>query len=114
MLKPLTSSVADALLRPKSVALVGISDDSSKTASRPLRFLRAAGYQGTIYNVNPSRSEVQGEKAYPSLSALPEVPEHAFILTNSDLAVSAIEECGLRTIRTRRRWLFWCHGINPH
>ena len=94
MLKPLTSSVADALLRPKSVALVGISDDSSKTASRPLRFLRAAGYQGTIYNVNPSRSEVQGEKAYPSLSALPEVPEHAFILTNSDLAVSAIEECG--------------------
>lgn len=87
-------AVASALLSPKSIALVGISDDSSKTASRPLRFLRAAGYAGTIYNVNPSRSEVQGEKAYPSLAALPEVPEHAFILTNSDLAVEAVAECG--------------------
>ncbi|MNZ31791.1 hypothetical protein D3C78_491010 [compost metagenome] len=92
-------AVASALLRPQSIALVGISDDASKTASRPLRFLRAAGYAGTIYNVNPSRAEVQGEKAYPSLSALPEVPEHAFILTNSDLAVEAVAECGRLGIR---------------
>lgn len=92
-------AIAAALLRPKSIALVGISDDASKTASRPLRFLRAAGYAGTIYNVNPSRAEVQGEKAYASLSALPEVPEHAFILTNSDLAVEAVAECGRLGVR---------------
>ena len=65
----------------------------------PLRFLRAAGYPGTIYNVNPTRTEVQGEPAYPSLSALPEVPEHAFILTNSQLAIDAVEECGRLGIR---------------
>lgn len=99
MHKMIDPAVASALLRPTSIALVGISDDTSKTASRPLRFLRAAGYAGTIYNVNPSRSEVQGEKAYPSLSALPEVPEHAFILTNSDLAVEAVAECGRLGIR---------------
>lgn len=92
-------AVSAALLRPRSIALVGISDDPSKTASRPLRFLRAAGYEGTIYNVNPSRDLVQGEKAYPSLAALPEVPEHAFILTNSDLAVEAVAECGRLGIR---------------
>lgn len=99
MHKMLDPAVASALLRPKSIALVGISDDASKTASRPLRFLRAAGYAGTIYNVNPSRAEVQGEKAYASLSALPEVPEHAFILTNSDLAVEAVAECGRLGVR---------------
>lgn len=49
--------------------------------------------------MNPTRSEVQGEKAYPSLSSLPEVPEHAFILTNSDLAVEAVALCGRLGIR---------------
>ncbi|WP_028238332.1 acetate--CoA ligase family protein [Stutzerimonas azotifigens] len=92
-------AVAAALLRPKSIALVGISDDASKTAARPLRFLRAAGYAGKIYNVNPTRAEVQGEQAYPSLAALPEAPDHAFILTNSDLAVEAVAECGRLGIR---------------
>lgn len=87
-------ALADALLHPRSVALVGISDDPTKTAARPLRFLRAAGYAGKIFNVNPTRAEVQGEKAFPSLSSLPETPQHAFILTNSELAIAAVEECG--------------------
>lgn len=93
------ASIAAALLRPRTIALVGISDDPSKTNGRPLRFLRTAGYTGTIYNVNPTRDHVQGETAYPSLSALPEVPEHAFILTNSQLALDAVEECGRLGIR---------------
>lgn len=93
------STIANALLQPRSLALVGISDDAAKTNGRPLRFLRAAGYQGTIYNVNPTRTQVQGEPAYPSLSALPEVPEHAFILTNSQLALDVVEECGRLGIR---------------
>ncbi len=88
------AALAQALLRPRTIALVGISDDLSKTSSRPLRFLRAADYSGTIYNVNPTHHQVQGEVAYPTLSALPEVPDHAFILTGSELAVAAVKECG--------------------
>lgn len=92
---PLTGNdLAQALLKPKAIALVGISDDAGKTASRPLRFLRAAGYAGTLYNVNPTRDEVQGERAYKSLSDLPERPDHAFILTNTGPAIAAVEECG--------------------
>lgn len=87
-------ALSDALLKPKSVALVGISDDVSKTAGRPLHFLRNAGYKGTVYCVNPRRETVQGEKAYPSLSELPEVPEHVYVLTGADLALKAVEECG--------------------
>ena len=86
--------LSNALLKPKTVALVGISDDISKTAGRPLHFLRNAGYKGTIYCINPRRETVQGEKAYPSLSALPEVPEHVYVLTAADLALEAVEECG--------------------
>lgn len=82
-----------ALLRPASIALVGVSDDPAKTSGRPLRFLRAAGFGGTIHLVNPTRATVQGEACHPTLSALPEVPDHAFILTGAAHALDALEDC---------------------
>ena len=79
-------TLSNALLKPKTVALVGISDDISKTAGRPLHFLRNAGYKGTIYCINPRRETVQGEKAYTSLTDLPAVPDHVYVLTGAELA----------------------------
>lgn len=81
-----------ALLNPSCVALVGVSDDASKTAGRPLKFLRAAGFKGTIYPINPNRATVQGEKAYADLASLPEVPEHVFVLTPTESVVGIVEE----------------------
>lgn len=87
------AALAQALLAPRSVALYGASDDAAKTAGRPLKFLRAAGFPGRIYPINPNRSTVQGETAYESLAALPEVPEHVFILTPTHTVLDAVEEC---------------------
>lgn len=88
------AGLATALLAPPSIALIGASDDPAKTAGRPLRFLRASGYRGRVYPVNPNRTTVLGERAWPSLSSLPEVPVHAFVLTGTDSAVAAVAECG--------------------
>ena len=87
-------SLRQALLSPQSVAIVGQSNDPAKTAGRPLKFLRQAGYAGRVYPVNARRAQVLGERAYPSLAALPEVPEHAYVVTPTEAAVEAIEECG--------------------
>src|SRR5271169_6641413 len=87
-------NLRQALLSPRAVALVGQSNDAGKTAGRPLKFLRQIGYQGRIYPINARRDEVLGERAWPSLSALPEVPEHVYIVTPTEAAVEAIEECG--------------------
>lgn len=91
--KTSSSDICQALLYPKSIALVGASDDAKKTGGRPQQFLRRSGYQGTIYPINPRRTEVQGEKAWPSLSALPEVPEHVFVLSPTDTVVDTVKEC---------------------
>lgn len=87
-------SLAQHLFAPKSVAIVGQSNDATKTAGRPLKFLRQAGYAGRIYPVNARRDEVLGERAFPSLAALPEVPEHVYVVANTDATIEAIEECG--------------------
>jgi hypothetical protein len=78
--------LARVLLAPKSVAIVGQSNDAAKTAGRPLKYLRQAGYAGRIYPI-ARRDEVLGERAWPSLAALPEVPEHAYIVTGTDAAI---------------------------
>src|SRR5215469_5647302 len=84
----------DILFFPRSVAVIGQSNDPGKTAGRPLKFLRQAGYAGRIYPVNARRREVLGERAWPSLEALPEVPEHAYVVAPIDGAMEAVEACG--------------------
>ena len=91
---PLTGpALAQAMLRPRSVALVGVSDDLSKPAARPLQFLRRSGFAGAVYPINPKRGTVQGEQAWPDLAALPEVPEHAFVMTATEHVVGTVREC---------------------
>ena len=86
--------LAQALLAPRSVAIVGQSNDAGKTAGRPLKYLRQAGFTGRVYPVNGRRDTVLGERAWPTLEALPEVPEHVYIVTGTDGAVEAVQDCG--------------------
>ena len=88
------TTLARHLLAPQSVAIVGQSNDATKTAGRPLKFLRQAGYAGRIYPVNSRRDEVLGERAFPSLAELPEVPEHVYVVAPTEATIEAIEECG--------------------
>ncbi|MET7842788.1 acetate--CoA ligase family protein [Streptomyces sp. NPDC005356] len=82
-----------ALLAPRSIALVGASDDPRKASSRPLAFLRESGHPAAVYPVNARRDRVAGEKAWPSLRDLPEVPDHAFVMTPAQAAVDTVHEC---------------------
>jgi acetate---CoA ligase (ADP-forming) len=87
------SPLGQVLFHPNSVALIGVSDDVTKTTGRPLAYLRRAQFGGTVYPVNRGRGEVQGERAWPSLSALPEVPEHAFVMAQKDHVADVVSEC---------------------
>ena len=89
----MTKLLAQVLLAPQSVAIIGQSNDATKTAGRPLKYLRQAGYAGRIYPINPRRDEVLGERAWPSLTALPEMPDHAYIVASTEATMEAIEEC---------------------
>ena len=91
-------NLGDSLLHPRSIALVGASDDTSKTTARPLMFLRRSRFAGTIYPVNPRRETVLGERAWPSIDALPETPDHAFILASTEGVAEAVSACVVRGV----------------
>ena len=88
------SDLLQPLLSPRSVAIVGQSNDATKTAGRPLKFLRQAGYAGRVYPINPQRDTVLGERAWPSLAALPEAPDHIYVVAPTDASIEAIAEGG--------------------
>lgn len=83
----------DALLAPKTIALVGASSDASKNTSRPQRMLRAHGFTGTVLPINPRRDNVFGERSYPTLLDAPGPIDHAFIMVPADAVPRAVEEC---------------------
>lgn len=87
------TTFAEQLINPSSIAIVGASDDPKKTTARPQQFLARSGYTGNAYFINPRRETVQGAKAWPSLSSLPEVPEHVYVMTGAEAAIEAVRDC---------------------
>jgi len=94
----LHASLAQALFSPRSIALLGASSDAAKHTARPLRFLRKHGYTGRVVLINASRSEVLGERAWPSLAEAPGEIDHAFVMLRGESVEQAVEECGARRI----------------
>ncbi|NQW51991.1 MAG: acetate--CoA ligase family protein [Rhodospirillales bacterium] len=88
-----------ALFEPRRIALIGASSNVARTTSRPQRFLRKHGFAGEILPVNPSHSEILGEKAYTDLDAIEGDIDHAYILLNGAAAVRALADCGRRGVK---------------
>jgi acyl-CoA synthetase (NDP forming) len=87
------------VLNPRSVAVIGASENPNKIGGRPLLYLSKFGYRGKVYPINPKRKDAQGFRAYPSLADLPEAPEVAIVAVPDDLAVQAIDECAAIGVR---------------
>src|SRR5690606_41772470 len=83
----------DRLLDPASIAIVGASDNPDKIGGRPIYYMRQQGYAGTLYPINPQRAEVQGQRAWPTLDALPAAPDLAIVAVAGEQAVQAGDRC---------------------
>ena len=89
----MTSDLRSAL-DPRSIAVIGASENPNKIGGRPLLYLSRFGFKGEVYPINPRRAEVQGLKTFPRLQDLPKAPELAIIAVPGDAAIEALEECG--------------------
>jgi acyl-CoA synthetase (NDP forming) len=90
----------DALMAPRSIAIIGASQDATKIGGRPVELLRRYGYAGQVYPVNPKAATVQGLQAYASLQAVPEAPDLAIIAVDAEKAPEAVEQCADRGVRS--------------
>jgi acyl-CoA synthetase (NDP forming) len=82
-----------AFFHPESVCIIGASAEAQRIGGRPVHYLNRAGFEGRLYPVNPNRTEIQGHKAYPTVSDLPECPRLALIALPRDHVLPALREC---------------------
>jgi acyl-CoA synthetase (NDP forming) len=92
-------SVLDALLRPRSVAMIGASRDPEALGGRPLGFMASYGYQGRVYPVNGRGGEVQGVPAYASVLDLPEPVDLALVMVRAELVAQVLRDCAASGVR---------------
>lgn len=83
----------ESLFRPRSVAVVGASDNPNKVGGRPLKYLLEQGFTGRIFAVNPRQAMVQGVASYASLDALPETPDAAVLCIGAEQAEEQLALC---------------------
>lgn len=86
----------DALLHPRSVAVIGASEDPLRIGGRPIAYMRSQGFAGRILPVNPGRATVQGLTAYASVDALPETPDVAIIAVAAKSCVQVVAQLAER------------------
>ena len=88
-----------AALAPRSVAVIGASDNPHKVGGRPILYLQRYGYRGAVYPVNPGRATVQGLRAFARVEDLPEAPELAIVAVAGEEAVRAVESCAAHGVK---------------
>jgi acetyl-CoA synthetase (ADP-forming) len=83
----------DVIFNPKSVAVIGASDNPGKLGSHVMRSLTEGRYLGRIYPINPGKEEILGIKTYSSLSRVPDSVDLSIIVLPAEQVPKMIKEC---------------------
>ena len=88
------------IMSPKSIAIVGASDNKGRIGGRPLAHMIEQKFSGGIFPINPNRDTVQGLKAYPSLLDVKDDLDFVLVAVPSNIVVSVIEQAVQKNAKT--------------
>lgn len=90
----------EALLRPKSIAVIGASMKPQRAGYLMMRNLLAGGFNGPVLPVTPAWKAVQGVLAWPDVNSLPFTPDLAVLCTNARRNLELLEALGQKGCKT--------------
>jgi predicted CoA-binding protein len=88
---PAPDDIRKLLHEVRSIAVVGLSPNPARPSFRVAQGLQGFGYR--ITPVRPMIAEVLGEKAYPDLESLPELPDIVDVFRASEHVPAIVESC---------------------
>ena len=83
--------------KPRSVAVIGASDDKTKMGYAA--FHNLLQFPGEVYPVNNKRAEIQGVKCYPSVGDIPGPVDMVVITVPAQLVPGIMDECGKKGVK---------------
>jgi uncharacterized protein len=96
---PAPDEIRKLLNQVRSVAVVGLSPNPARPSFRVAQGLQGFGYR--IIPVRPMIAEVLGEKAYPDLESLPELPDIVDVFRAPEHVPAIVDSCirlGIRNL----------------
>jgi predicted CoA-binding protein len=99
-------SVAE-FLSGERIAVAGVSRSSSQAANAIFRKLRDSGYEAIP--INPNAAELEGERCYPDLAAVPGSVDGVVVATHPDVAIEVVRQCEHRGVG--RVWFHRSFGV---
>jgi len=93
------SNSLDVIFNPKSVAVIGASNQRGKWGYLLLEHIIQGGYKGEIYPVNPKGGEIQGKKAYANVKDIPGPVDLAVIGIPAAFVQAAVEDCAAKGVK---------------
>ncbi|SHK14999.1 Acyl-CoA synthetase (NDP forming) [Pseudonocardia thermophila] len=91
--------IAEALFRPRSIVLIGASDDPTKIGGRILAHLTDGGYPGEVHVVSRTGRPVQGRPSVTSVAELPTGIDLAVVATPAAHVPSTVAALGRHGVR---------------
>jgi acetyltransferase len=89
----------DALFKPRSVAIVGASNNPLSIGHIVMQNLLDHGFRGPIYPINPKSPAIKSFKAYPAVSDIPDDVDLVNISIKNTLVPHIIEDCGKKGVK---------------
>jgi acyl-CoA synthetase (NDP forming)/GNAT superfamily N-acetyltransferase len=88
------------LLQPQSIAVIGASRRANAVGTRILGNIKAGGFAGAVYPVNPHADEVAGVPCVRAIADLPDDVDLAIVAVPAPAVPEAARQCGLRGVRS--------------
>jgi acetyltransferase len=89
----------DKIFDPRSVAIIGASDEEGTVGYALMKNFMELGFEGKIYPVNLRKTEILGLKAYQTIEQIPEPVDLAVIATPAKTVPEIVEKCGKAGIK---------------
>lgn len=93
------SDALSALFQPRSVAVIGASDNPAKLGHTILKNIVDSGFQGAIYPINPKAPEILNLRCFKNITDIPDNIDMAVVVVPAPAVPQVIRECGEKQVR---------------
>lgn len=87
------------LFEPKSIAVIGASQNKKKIGYAVFNNIVSGGYQGNVFPVSPKGGDVDGHKIFSDILYIDEEIDCASIVIPADLVKDAVKKCALKKVK---------------
>jgi acetyltransferase len=91
--------IINAVLKPKSIAVIGASTNPEKIGYKVVQNLKDCGYQNPVYPINPDAEEILGYKCYANIKDVPYVVDMAVITVPARFVATVTRDAGEKGVK---------------